>query len=85
MASGSFCGLPYQAEKNIKTNENEKKEYNQFKKNNLSHLPEAVQERIIRAKRSKGIYAENNEITLGEALKSVVENLEKPTTDNEPF
>ena len=64
---------------------NSKKEYNQSEKNNLDHLPDAVRERIIRAKRSKGIYAENNEITLGEALKSVVENLEKPTTDNEPF
>lgn len=83
--SGSFCGLPYQAEKNIEKNENEKKEYNQFQKNNLDHLPDSVREMIIRKRRSKGSYPENNEITLGEALKPVVENLEKPTTDNEPF
>ena len=83
LASGLFCGLPYQAEKNIKTNEI--KEYNQFQKNNLDHLPDNVREMIIRKRRLKGSYPENNEITLGEALKPVVENLEKPTTDNEPF
>ena len=64
---------------------NSKKEYNQSEKNNLDHLPDAVRERIIRAQRRRGIYTVNNEITLGEGLKSVVEKLEKPTTDNEPF
>ena len=85
LISGSFCGLPYQAEKNIKINENEKKEYNQSQKNCLDHLPDNVREMIMRKRRSKGSYPENNEITIGEALKSVVENLEKSTTDNEPF
>ena len=85
LISGSFCGLPYQAEKNIKINENEKKEYNQSQKNCLDHLPDNVREMIMRKRRSKGSYPENNEIFLGEGLKSVIENLEKPTTDNEPF
>ena len=48
-------------------------------------MPDAVRERIIRAQRRRGIYTVNNEITLGEGLKSAVEKLEKPTTDNEPF
>ena len=85
LPSGSTSGLPYQAEKNIKTNENEKKEYNQTQKNNLDHLPDNVREIIIKKRRSKGSYPENNEITLSEALKSVVADLEQPTANNEPF
>ena len=83
--SGLFCGLPYQAEKNIKENENEKKLNNQFQKNgnDLSYLPENVQEIIKRKRRSRGIRTDNSEISLGEALKSVFDNLQPPNQQEE--
>ena len=82
--SGLFCGLPYQAEKNIKENENEKKLNNQFeKKADLSYLPENVQEIIKRKRRSRGINTENGEISLGEAVKSVFDNMQNPNTDQQ--
>jgi hypothetical protein len=78
--SGLFCGLPYQAEKNIK--QNEKKEYKKIE-NQKNELPESVQERIKQSKRSRGINTENSETSLGEAIKSVWEKLEKPNTDQQ--
>jgi len=79
--SGLFCGLPYQAEKEIK--ETEKNEHNKSKlKNNLSEIPESVRERIKQNKRSRGIYGETS---IGEAVQQVFNNLQPPTTDEEPF
>jgi len=78
--SGLFCGLPYQAEKNIK--ENEKKEYTKIE-NQKNELPESVREHIKQSKRRRGIYIENSETTLGEALKSVLDNLQPPNQQNE--
>jgi hypothetical protein len=78
--SGLFCGLPYQAEKNIK--QNEKKEYKKILKKK-NELPESVQERIKQSKRSRGINTENSETSIGEALKTVLSNLQPPNTDQQ--
>ena len=78
--SGLFCGLPYQAEKNIK--QNEKKEYKKIE-NQKNELPESVQERIKQSKRSRGINTENSETSLGEALKTVLSNLQPLNTDQQ--
>ena len=79
--SGSFCGLPYPTKKEIK--EFETKEKEQTQKNNLSHLPEIVQERIKQNRRSRGIY---NEQTLGEAVQDIFKNIQPPKQqDEEPF
>ena len=78
--SGLFCGLPYQAEKNIK--QNEKKEYKKIE-NQKNELPESVQERIKQSKRSRGINTENSETSIGEALKTVLSNLQPPNTDQQ--
>ena len=83
LASGLASGSTYQTKYEIKTNENIEKVNNNFhkNKNDLSHLPENVQERIKQSKRSRGINTENSEISLGEAIKSVWEKLDKPNTD----
>jgi len=81
--SGLFCGLPYQAEKNIKQNENTRNKKTEINKNNLNQLPESVREHIKQSKRRRGMYTENNEITLGEALKSVFDNLQPPNQQEE--
>ena len=86
LPSGLFCGLPYQAEKNIKQNENTRNKKTEINKNNLNQLPESVREHIKQSKRRRGIYTENNEITLGEALKSALDNLQPPNQqDEKPF
>ena len=83
--SGLASGLPYPTKYEIKTNKNIEKVNNNFQKNpnNLSHLPDSVQERIKQSKRSRGINTENSETSLGEAIKSVWEKLEKPNTDQQ--
>ena len=47
-------------------------------KNNSNQLPESVQEQIRQAKSRKGIYKENNEITLGACVQDIVKKLEPP-------
>lgn len=79
--SGLFCGLPYPTEKERKQFEIKEKE--QTPKNNLSHLPEIVQERIKQNRRSRGIYGEQ---TLGEAVQEIFKNIQPPNQqDEEPF
>ena len=47
-------------------------------KNNSNQLPESVQEQKRQAKSRKGIYKENNEITLGACVQDIVKKLEPP-------
>ena len=47
-------------------------------KNNSNQLPESVQEQIRKAKSRKGIYKENNEITLGAYVQDIVKKLKPP-------
>ena len=83
--SGSFCGLPYPTEKEIKAYENEMRVNNNFQKTE-NNIPENVRERIKQNKRSRGIQTANGEITLGEAIKSVLGDMPKPNQqDEEPF
>ena len=84
--SGSFCGLPYPTEKEIKAYENEMRVNNNFQKTE-NNIPESVRERIKQNKRSRGIQTANGEITLGEAIKSVLGDMPKANTDQteEPF
>ena len=83
--SGSFCGLPYPTEKEIKAYEKEMRVNNNFKKTE-NNIPESVRERIKQNKRSRGIQTANGEITLGEAIKSVLGDMPKPNQqDEEPF
>ena len=83
--SGSFCGLPYPTEKEIKAYENEMRVNNNFQKTE-NNIPESVRERIKQNKRSRGIQTANGEITLGEAIKSVLGDIPKPNQqDEEPF
>ena len=84
--SGSFCGLPYPTKYEIKTNENIEIENNNFQENKHD-IPENVRERINQSKRSKGIRTDNSETSLGEAIKSVFDNMQKPDTNQneEPF
>ena len=84
--SGSFCGLPYPTKYEIKTNENIKIENNNFQENK-NDIPENVRERINQSKRSKGIRTDNSETSLGEAIKSVFDNMQKPDTNQneKPF
>ena len=83
--SGSFCGLPYPTEKEIKAYENETRVNNNFQKTE-NNIPESVRERINQHKRSRGIQTANGEITLGEAIKSVLGDIPKPNQqDEEPF
>ena len=83
--SGSFCGLPYPTEKEIKAYENEMRVNNNFQKTE-NNIPESVRERIKQNKRSRGIQTANGEITLGEAIKSVLGDMPKPNQqDEEPF
>ena len=48
-----------------------------------NELPESVQERIKQSKRSRGINTENSETSIGEALKTVLSNLQPPNTDQQ--
>ena len=81
LTSGLFCGLPYPTEKERKQFEIKEKE--QTQKNNLSHLPEIVQERIKQNRRSRGIYGEQ---TLGEAVQEIFKNIQPPNQrDEKPF
>jgi hypothetical protein len=84
--SGLFCGLPYPTKYEIKTNENIEIENNNFQKNK-NDIPENVRERINQSKRLRGIRTDNSEISLGEATKSVFDNMQKPNTtqNEEPF
>jgi len=79
--SGLFCGLPYPTEKEININEKNANEISEHK-NKTNEIPESVRERIKQSKRSRGIYGEQ---TLGEAVQQVFNNLQPPTTDEEPF
>lgn len=89
LGSGRASGLGSGEADLPKTELNQNTNKNEYKPNsNLNnYLPDNVRDNIIRAKRRKGIYPENNEITLGEALQSAVENMQPPTTDqnSEPF
>ena len=79
--SGVASGLQVQAEKEININEKNANEISEHK-NKTNEIPESVRERIKQSKRSRGIYGEQ---TLGEAVQQVFNNLQPPTTDEEPF
>jgi len=79
--SGLFCGLPYQAEKEININEKNANEISKHK-NKTNEIPESVRERIKQSKRSRGIYGETS---IGEAVQQVFNNLQPSITDEEPF
>ena len=89
LASGSTSGLasgsPYQTKYEIKTNENTEKVNNNFheNQNNSSAIPQSVRERINQNKRLRGINTDNNETLIGEALKTVLNNLQPPNTDQQ--
>jgi len=81
-----FCGLPYQAEKEININEKNANEISKHK-NKKNEIPENVRVLIDKNKRSRGIYSETSQsdISLGEAVKEVFNGLQPSTTDEEPF
>ena len=85
LASGLTSGSPYQTKYEIKTNENIKKVNNNFheNQNNSSAIPQSVRERINQNKRLRGINTDNNETSIGEALKTVLNNLQPPNTDQQ--
>jgi hypothetical protein len=86
LASGSTSGLasgsPYQTKYEIKTNKNIEKVNNNFQKTE-NNIPKSVRERINQNKRSRGIFTENSETSIGEALKTVLSNLQPPNTDQQ--
>ena len=85
LASGLASGSPYQTKYEIKTNENINKVNNNFheNQNNSSAIPQSVRERINQNKRLRGINTDNNETSIGEALKTVLSNLQPPNTDQQ--